>query len=291
MDTSSLHIFHPLIQRWFIDSYKEPTEIQENAWDVIAKGSHVLITAPTGSGKTLAAFLWALNNLISRKWSSGTVSVLYISPLKALNADVQRNLLTPLHELSLVFSEKGEDFPLPRVLTRSGDTPQKERQQMLRLPPEILITTPESLNLMLSSQQSRRLFTSLRTVIMDEVHAISSNKRGTHMITAVERLTRLNGEFQRIALSATVKPLTCVADFIGGYRLYHEGNIPVYKKRDVFIVSSQGKKKYNIAVDFPPDARDTLVDGSWWPSLIRAFRQRIKENRSTLIFTNTRRHA
>ncbi|MBN1696565.1 MAG: DEAD/DEAH box helicase [Spirochaetales bacterium] len=289
--SSSLNLFHPLIRKWFFDTFGRPTDIQQKAWDVIAGGGHVLITAPTGSGKTLAAFLWSLDRLIRRLWKTNTISVLYISPLKALNADVQRNLLTPLEELSIYFKKAGEDFPFPRIASRSGDTPGRERLRMLKDPPDILITTPESLNLMLSSPRARGLFRSLRTVIMDEVHAISPQKRGTHMITAVERLARLSGEFQRIALSATVKPLDTMASFIGGYRLSREKSRAVYTRRVVAIVDSQEKKKYDITVDFPHDAHEHLADGSWWPSLIRIFRDRIKTNRSTLLFTNTRRHA
>lgn len=134
--------FHPLIGEWFSRKFGEPTDIQRHAWPKIANGEHVLVTAPTGSGKTLAAFLWAINQLVTEQWDVGFTSVLYVSPLKALNNDVQRNLTDPVSELRQIFEQAGILFPNIRVLTRSGDTPQSERRKMLRRPPEILITTP-----------------------------------------------------------------------------------------------------------------------------------------------------
>ena len=148
---NALFQFHPLIARWFEEQVGRPTDVQQKAWPKIAAHEHLLITAPTGTGKTLAAFLWALNQLVMGQWPAGHTSVLYVSPLRALNYDIQRNLLTPLNELGQLFEEAREDFPNIHVLTRSGDTPPSDRRQMLRHPPEILITTPESLNLLLSS--------------------------------------------------------------------------------------------------------------------------------------------
>ena len=203
IDNNSLHTFHPLIAEWFVKRYGKPTEIQEKAWKSIRSGDHILLTAPTGSGKTLAAFLWAINQLISGAWPRLQTCVLYISPLKALNNDIRNNLLHPLAELGAFFDSHGKYFPAINVKTRSGDTPQSERQKMLRRAPEILITTPESLNLMLSSKKARLILTTLTTVILDEIHAIADNKRGTHLISAVDRLVSLSGEFQRIGLSAT----------------------------------------------------------------------------------------
>ena len=218
-NTEPLALFHPIIQKWFTERIGQPTDIQIKAWPVISSDSHVLITAPTGSGKTLTAFLWALNQLITGAWSTGNVRVLYISPLKALNNDIQRNLLGPIEELKEYFAQAGEEFPDIRVLTRSGDTPQEDRRRMLRHAPEILITTPESLNILLSSKNNRDLLTGISTVILDEVHTLVASKRGTHLITAVERVTRLSGEFQRITLSATVKPMEVTADFIADMEL------------------------------------------------------------------------
>ena len=196
----ALNQFHPLVSKWFEDQVGRPTDVQQEAWPRIASGEHLLITAPTGSGKTLAAFLWALNQLITCRWPAGVTSVLYISPLRALNYDIQRNLLNPLDELRQVFERAGEHLPAIHVLTRSGDTPPSDRRQMLRHPPEILIYTPESLNLLLSSIGGRSILNNISTVILDEIHAVYGTKRGIYLITAVDRLVRLSGEFQRIAL-------------------------------------------------------------------------------------------
>ncbi|MGD0229431.1 MAG: DEAD/DEAH box helicase, partial [Syntrophorhabdales bacterium] len=269
----------------------EPTDIQAKAWPVIAGGAHALVTAPTGSGKTLTAFLWAINQLATGAWGPGQTRVLYVSPLKALNNDIRRNLTTPLAALAAYFLEAGESFPRILVLTRSGDTPAGERRQMLKRSPEILITTPESLNIILSSRSGRAMFTGVATIILDEIHAVVGTKRGTHLITAVERLVRLTGEFQRIALSATVRPLETVAGFVGGYAQRGGARSDLYEKRRVEIVRSEDKKRYVIDVRFPQDARERLVDASWWPVLVEAFKKLIKAHRSTLLFVNSRRTA
>jgi len=278
--------FHPIIQEWFQKELGAPTDIQNRAWPLIQQGKHVLVTAPTGGGKTLTAFLWAIHQLISGTWEAGRTRVLYISPLKALNNDIQRNLLTPLEQLHCLFAEKAQVMPDIRVLTRSGDTPAHERHKMRRRPPEILITTPESLNILLTAKGSHSLLTGIQTVILDEIHAVVNSKRGTHLITAVDRLVLLAGEFQRIALSATVKPLETVAQFVGGYQQTAPQS---YVPRQVVTVCSQEAKSYDLKVDFPEDARDQLVDDSWWPGLTRCFRDSLATNRSTLLFANSRR--
>ncbi len=286
-----LSFFHPLIRKWFKENIGVPTDIQSRAWPAIALGKHALVTAPTGSGKTLTAFLWAINQLVTGVWEPGRTRVLYVSPLKALNNDVQRNLLQPIEVLKAFFLQADENFPPIGVLTRSGDTPAEDRRQMLRRPPEILITTPESLNILLSSRNGRGLLEGIATVILDEIHALVDSKRGTHMITAVERLVLLSGEFQRIALSATVKPLSTVAEFVGGYRLKSPDKVGQYEKRKVEILRSREKKSYLIEVRFPPEARQHLVDASWWPALVESFKEVILANRSTLLFANSRRIA
>jgi ATP-dependent Lhr-like helicase len=276
--------FHPLVARWFLERIGEPTDLQERVWPVIAGGEHVLITAPTGSGKTLAAFLWAIHQLISGNWHLGHASVLYVSPLKALNNDIQRNLLVPLDELSLIFERAGEPFPHIRVLTRSGDTPPSDRRRMQRNPPEILITTPESLNLLLSSPVSRTILTGIQTVILDEIHAVVGTKRGVHLITAVDRLVPLSGEFQRIGLSATIEPLETIARFVGGFKL--EGDLR-YSARPVHILESSARKQYDIRLRFP---EVTLEAGdSFWHPFVDEIKAILSRNRSTLIFANSRR--
>jgi len=302
---SALLPFHPLIREWFLSSVGRPTEVQARAWPVIARGAHALVSAPTGTGKTLAAFLWGINQLATGSLKTGKVRILYVSPLKALNNDIQRNLLAPLSALEDVFRQAGEALPRIRVLTRSGDTPTGDRRRMLRNPPEILITTPESLNLILSSPNSRLMLDGVATVILDEIHAVAGSKRGTHLVTAVDRLVRLSGEFQRIALSATVKPLSAIADLVGGYTLVYplqhgEGRTaappqaePVYRKRPVQVVHCPMSKTYELRVEFP--AGDIVPAGRGeepvFDAIARECRRIIAENRSTLFFVNSRRHA
>ncbi|HET6364393.1 MAG TPA: DEAD/DEAH box helicase, partial [Nitrospirota bacterium] len=289
MTATSLSYFHPLIQQWFSEKVGTPTDIQTKAWPEIVQGRHVLVTAPTGSGKTLAAFLWGLNQLIVGAWPRGKVRVLYVSPLKALNNDVQHNLLQPLMELRDHFSRAEVPFSGINVQTRSGDTPGEERRKMVRRPPEILITTPESLNLLLSSRSGRSMLTGLAMVILDEIHAVVGTKRGTHLITAVDRLVPLSGEFQRIALSATVNPPERVAEFVGGYRQIGKGKDSHYEKRPVSIIRSREAKAYELYVSSPSEEFETATDGSVWPALIHAFKKIIHEHRSTLFFANSRR--
>jgi len=277
-------LFHPLIRHWFQSQVGAPTDVQAMAWPRIAAGEHVLLTAPTGTGKTLAAFLWALNQFVAGEYPTGHCRVLYVSPLRALNNDIRRNLLTPLHELKQVFGEHGESFPEVRVLTRSGDTPPSERRRMLRTPPEILITTPESLNLLLSSHGGCGMLTGVQVVILDEIHSVVGGKRGTHLITAVERLTRLAGEFQRIALSATVRPMELVAEFVGGFERTADGR---YRPRSVAMVRATGQKAYQVEVRYPAAAEALPV----WDAIAEECRAVIARHRSTLIFTNARRLA
>ena len=289
--TDGLELFHPLVARWFRERLGSPTDVQQKSWPLIAAGEHLLITAPTGSGKTLTAFLWALDRLVRGEWDAGATRVLYVSPLKALNNDIRRNLLRPLRELRETFAAAAAPFPEIRVQTRSGDTPQPERRAMLRRPPEILITTPESLNLLLSSRGGIGLLGNVATVILDEVHSVVGNKRGVHAITAVERLVPLCGEFQRIALSATVKPLQTVAEFVGGLRPEGEEGEQRLRPRPVRIVQSADAKQYDIRVRFPATAADEQGADreSVWPPLVEEFSRIIAGNQSTLLFANNRR--
>ncbi|HTP58579.1 MAG TPA: DEAD/DEAH box helicase, partial [Spirochaetia bacterium] len=291
---NALSLFDPRVARWFQEFVGQPTEVQAAAWPEIAGGSHVVVSAPTGTGKTLAAFLWGINCLVTGALAPGKVRILYVSPLKALNNDVQKNLLSPLAGLRDFFARAGSAFPDIRVLTRSGDTPSSERRRMLAHPPEILITTPESLNLILSSPNGRLMLDGLATVILDEIHAVAATKRGTHLVTAVERLVGLAGEFQRVALSATVRPLSVVADLVGGYRLRGAGSQAAYEKRKVQIINCPMAKKYELSVAFPVPGTAANAFGDdkpLWDALARECRGIIAGSRSTLFFVNSRRHA
>jgi len=288
-ENNIFELFHPTIADWFKERFGEPTDVQRQAWPKIADGRHVLITAPTGSGKTLTAFLWAIHQLAAGKLRTGGVRILYVSPLKALNNDIQRNLLAPLAELKVRFERNDVPFPDIRVLTRSGDTPQSDRRRMLRHPPEILITTPESLNLMLSSKSGVGLLTRIAGFILDEIHAVVGNKRGVHLITAVERLVPLSGEFQRIALSATVRPLETVAEFIGGFKIGGSPGTPLYTPRPVTVVQSSASKFFDVQVRFPEQALQRPARESLWEPLVKEIKNIIAGNRSTLVFVNSRK--
>ena len=290
----ALEQFHPLIQAWFTRRFDTPTPAQEQAWPSIGRGEHVLVTAPTGSGKTLTAFLWAIDQLVKGAWSGGAIRVLYISPLRALNNDIRRNLVTPLGELASEFRARGETAPRVRIATRSGDTPQSERRRMLRHPPEILITTPESLNILLTSQGGLQLFRRLETVVLDEVHAVAASKRGVHLITAVERLTRLSGEFQRVALSATVRPLDRIARWVGGYRMISGAETPTYEPRPVTVIDAGQRKEQELSVSYcpaPAETREAHASGGSpvWQVLADEIAGRLGETGSTLVFANSRR--
>ena len=286
---NALEPFHPSIKGWFSQRFAAPTPVQAKAWPRIAAGGHVLATAPTGSGKTLTAFLWSLNQFAAGVWRPGATRVLYVSPLKALNNDIQRNLLAPLKAL-----QESAGFPQISVRTRSGDTPGGERQRMLRHPPDILITTPESLMLLLTTARGRQALATVETLILDEIHAVVDNRRGAQLMVSVERLVRLAGEFQRIALSATVRPLDAVAAYVGGY-------LPSGAGREVAVIDAAAaeaggdgahRKEIALKVCYPEAVRNAAVnERKIWEPLAENFRERIEGNRSTLFFTNSRRLA
>ena len=281
---TGLDAFHPLIQQWFTRTYPAPTDAQNQTWPAIAQGEHLLVTAPTGSGKTLTAFLFALNQLITGQIEGGGTRILYLSPLKALNNDIQRNLLTPLSELRELFETHDQPFPEINVQTRSGDTEAYARQRMLRHPPEILITTPESLNLMLSSLGGRNALLGIQTVILDEIHAVFGSKRGTHLITAIDRLIPLCGEVQRIALSATIKPLDTVAQFVAGF--YPDG-----QPRPIQTVVARDTRIYDLRVRYLAPPSHTGEQDAFYKPMVEACKAIAARNRSTLFFVNSRRLA
>ena len=288
--TDPLRLFDPVIARWFKQTVGEPTEVQRLAWPVIAAGDHALVTAPTGSGKTLAAFLWALDRLLSRDWEGGGIRVLYVSPLRALGNDVRRNLLSPLADLQRLFAEADAPGPLVRVMSRTGDTSQAERRQIQKSPPEILITTPETLNIMVTSAGGQRLLGGLRTVILDEIHAVFGSKRGVLLMSAVERLVPLSGELQRIALSATVHPREMVARWVGGHVIEPSSSGSLLRPRPVTTVAAATPKTYDIGVSIPlADPGASRDPDSLWAELTRRLKRTVRGNRSTLIFGNSKR--
>ena len=282
---TALDGFHPEIQRWFRTRFRAPTDVQERSWPRIAAGEHLLITAPTGSGKTLTAFLWAIDAFATGHSEPDATRVLYISPLKALNNDIRANLVEPIGQIRERFAASGLVFPSLRVRTRSGDTDPGDRQRMLRRPPELLITTPESLTLLLTTLRGRQALSTVRTVILDEIHAVVENRRGVQLMTGLERLVEVAGEFQRVALSATVRPLAAVADYVGG-------TDDAGARREVGIVESTVEKAIDFRVRFPEAARVAAENGDKiWEPLSDAFKDVIDANRSTLFFTNSRRMA
>src|SRR5450432_183762 len=282
--------FHPIVRAWFAERFGAPSEPQRLGWPAIASGEHALILAPTGTGKTLAAFMWELNQLIVRGLESplpNAVQILYISPLKALGNDVQRNLEQPLAELRARFEAEGTAFPEIRIGVRTGDTPPAARARMLRKAPHILITTPESLNILLTSLKGRGMFSMVRALILDEIHAVAGTKRGAHLALTLERLeVLLESPVQRIGLSATQRPLEEVAHFLGGMRAEAEGGAPA-EYRPVTIVDCGLVKTMELSVVSPvPDLGE--VSGSVWPSVAELVLKHIRQSRTTLVFVNNR---
>ena len=285
--------FSPATQRWFDGAFPEATPAQTQGWEAIARGDNTLICAPTGSGKTLAAFLWFIDRLITTPATQPGVRLLYLSPLKALNYDVERNLRGPLAGIRALARARGDELPEIRVGVRTGDTAPDERRRMQRTPPEILITTPESLYLLLTSS-AREMLGSVEAVIIDEIHAVAQSKRGAHLALSLERLSAIcERDPQRVALSATQRPLEEVARFAGG-------------DRPVTIVDAGTRKQLELRVELPvEDLADLQVpvpygevagahdssSRSIWPAIYPELLALVRAHRSTLIFVNSRRLA
>lgn len=289
--------FSPATREWFRGAFAAPTAAQQGAWEAISHGKHALVIAPTGSGKTLASFLWAIDRLANEPRPADAKAgtrVLYISPLKALGVDVERNLRAPLVGVTQTAKRLGAEPPHVSVGVRSGDTPASDRRALLSNPPDILITTPESLFLMLTSQ-ARETLAGVETVIVDEVHAVASTKRGAHLALSLERLDALlERPAQRIGLSATVRPPEEVARFLAGNAPVEVVAPPAGKRFDLRVVvpvedmSELGTSTF--ASENPGDGSPPQA-GSIWPHVEEAIVDRVLENRSTIVFANSRRLA
>jgi len=281
-------MFHPVVQAWFAQKFGQPTAAQAEAWPLIAQGHNVLITAPTGSGKTLAAFLAGLNELL--KWTTnGTANelaaplpdqtfIVYVSPLKALSNDVRRNLETPLAEIQQLAQQTQHILPTIRTAVRTGDTSAKERRDAIRKPPHVLVTTPESLYILLTSESGRRALKHVRTVIIDEIHALAADKRGSHLALSLERLEALVGTpVQRVGLSATIHPIESATQLL-------VGNRPA-----PFVVDATRPRTLDLAIEVPRDELGAVCTNEQWDEIYDRLAELAGQHRSTLVFVNTRR--
>ncbi len=311
----ALETFHPIIRTWFARRFGAPTDAQAQGWPAVASGRHTLIAAPTGSGKTLAAFLAGLDMLVTQAMSDGALpdatQIVYVSPLKALANDIQRNLIAPLDEIRAAAEEAGTPLPEIRVAVRTGDTPQKERALHARKPPHVLITTPESLFILLTSERGRNALKSARTLILDELHAVAPNKRGSHLALSVERLQRLaEGPVTRIGLSATQKPIEEVARFLiggagaGGASIGNAGagagnagaggasigNADAGGAGDCAVVNVGHRRAMDVAIEMPPDYElGPIATHEMWAQTLDRVTELVGEHATTLVFVNTRR--
>ena len=272
--------FHPALKSWFGTAFENPTPVQNAAWPEIIKRERVLIAAPTGSGKTLAAFLCAINELVlqsRRAILEDKVHVLYISPLKALSNDIEKNLQAPLLGIADELAANGEAAHGIRAAVRTGDTPAGERAKMTKRPPHILVTTPESLYLLLTSLSGRNMLAGVSTVIVDEIHALAGNKRGSHLSLSLARLDALCGfSPARIGLSATQKPIERIADYLCG-------------GQDCAIVDTGHKRHMDIKLVLPDSPLAPVLANEVWEELYERLVAYILDHRTTLIFVNTRR--
>ncbi|MFQ5945816.1 MAG: DNA glycosylase AlkZ-like family protein, partial [Anaerolineae bacterium] len=280
--------FHPLVSQWFSERFTSPTPPQKAGWQHISEGNDTLIAAPTGSGKTLAAFLWSIDRLI-RRGAEGRLedrtSVLYISPLKALGNDIQKNLQEPLAGVIQLAWAKGLGIPEIRVAVRSGDTPAPERQLMIRRPPHILITTPESFYILLTAARSRRILKTVETVIVDEIHAVAGDKRGAHLALSLERLDALAGHrLQRVGLSATQKPIDEIARLLVGDNRVRADGTP-----DCAIVNVGHKRDLELSIEVSDHELGPIASHELWAEVYERIAAQVRMHRATLVFVNTRR--
>ena len=283
-----LNALHSIVRDWFVGRFGSATEPQERAWPAVRSGEHVLISAPTGSGKTLAAFLICIDDLMRASLDgnlSDTTQVLYVSPLKALSNDIHKNLDVPLSGIASLAAERGMLLPPIRTAVRTGDTPSSERQKMLKHPPHILVTTPESLFILLTAGKSRLALRNVRTVIVDEIHAMADDKRGAHLALSLARLDDLvqkagGDRPQRIGLSATVRPIETVARFLAPD-----------EAAEVRVINNGHRRAMDLAVEVPQDELGPVASNEMWQEIYDRVTSLIQEHRTTLVFVNTRRLA
>ncbi len=275
---------HPLVRQWFLEKFGSPTEPQIEGWPPILAGKHTLISAPTGSGKTLAAFLACIDRLVRLALEGGLedrTDVLYVSPLKALGNDIQRNLEIPLREIQALAGQQGLLMPAIRAAVRTGDTLMHERRALLKRPPHILVTTPESLYILLTTESGKRALRHVDTVIVDEIHAVADDKRGAHLALSLERLDHATGrETIRIGLSATQKPIELVAGFLVGSG-----------RPQPVIVDTGHRRRFDLAVEVPASELGPVASNEMWDEIYDRIVELASQRRSTLVFVNTRRLA
>src|SRR5215475_9468295 len=286
--------FHPAVARWFEQTFGSPTEPQIRGWPAIQSGRHALISAPTGSGKTLAAFLASLDALFRRGAEDhlpDETQVVYVSPLKALSNDIRKNLQEPLAGIrGLIHETDGREIDV-RAEVRTGDTTAAQRQALIKKPPHILVTTPESLYLLLTSESGRRMLSTARTLIMDEIHAVVDDRRGAHLALSVERLAALTKSvsaepLQRIGLSATQKPIEEVARFLVGTHAVDEAGDP-----NCEIINIGHRRELDLAIELPKSPLEAVMSNEVWEEIYRRLAELIQAHRTTLVFVNTRRMA
>src|SRR5438552_11226703 len=283
--------FPPTVARWFEQKFGSPTQPQQLGWPAIQSGAHTLIAAPTGSGKTLAAFFASLDELF-REGLAGKLKdetrVLYVSPLKALSNDIHKNLEEPLAGIRAALLKSEGCHVDVRAAVRTGDTPAAKRQAIAKKPPHILVTTPESFYLLLTSESGRKMLATVRTLIVDEIHAVVSNRRGSHLALSVERLQALvKAPLQRIGLSATQKPIDEVARFLVG-----NGPMPLADGRPpCAIIDSGHAREMDLAIELPGSPLDAVMSNEVWAEVYHRLADLIEQHRTTLVFVNTRRLA